>query len=44
VGHKKRILVQILKKCLEIEKFLIVQGNFGKFIDVLKACKWEIPD
>ena len=30
--------------------FLIVQGNFGKYIEVerrnyvFKACKWEIPD
>jgi hypothetical protein len=36
VGYKKRVFVQIFKNnCLEIEKFLIVQGNFGRFIDVV---------
>ena len=48
--HKKRVFVQIFKKMSRIRKFLIVKGNFGKFIDVVrrnyvfKACKWEIPD
>jgi len=45
VGHKKRVFVQIFKIIVSIKKFLIVQGNFGKFIDVVrrnyvfKACK-----
>ncbi len=51
VRHKKRVFVQIFKKMYRNRKFLIVQGNFGKFIDVVqgnyvfKACsKWEISD
>jgi hypothetical protein len=47
--HKKRVFVQIFKKMSRNQKFLIVQGNFGKFIDVVRrnyvflARKWEIP-
>ena len=36
VGHKKRVFVQIFKKMSQNQKFLIVQGNFGKFIDVVR--------
>jgi len=36
VGHKKRIFVQIFKKLSRNRKFLTVQGNFGKFIDVVR--------
>jgi len=36
VGYKKRVLVQIFKKLSRNRKFLIVQGNFGKFIDVVR--------
>ena len=49
VGHKKRIFVRIFKKMTRNRKFLIVQGNCCKFIDVVRinyvfcACKWEIP-
>ena len=47
--HKKRVFVQIFKKMSRNQKFLIVQTNFAKFIDVVRrnyiflACKWEIP-
>jgi len=34
--HKKRVFVQIFKKMSRNQKFLIVQGNFGKFIDVVR--------
>jgi len=35
VRHKKRVFVQIFKKMSRSRRFLIVQGNFGKFIDVV---------
>jgi len=35
IRHKKRVFVQIFKKMSRSGKFLIVQGNFGKFIDVV---------
>jgi len=36
VRHKKPVFMQIFKKKMSrIQKFLIVQGNFGKFIDVV---------
>ena len=37
VRHKKRVFVQIFKKISRSRKFLIVQGNFGKFIDVVRG-------
>ncbi len=49
-NSKKRIFVQVFKNMSQSRKFLIVQGNFGKFIDVVrrnyvfKECKREIPD
>ena len=36
VRHKKHIFVQIFKKLSRNQKFLIVQGNFGEFIDVVR--------
>jgi len=36
VRHKKRVFVHIFKKMSRNRKFLIVQGNFGKFIDVVR--------
>ena len=33
---KKRVFMQIFSKTASKTKFLIVQGNFGKFIDVVR--------
>jgi hypothetical protein len=37
VRHKKHVFVQIFKKMSRSRKFLMVQGNFGKFIDVVQG-------
>jgi len=36
VRHKKRIFMQIFKKCLNIGNFLTAQGEFGKIIDIIR--------
>jgi hypothetical protein len=37
VKAKKRVLMQLFKKMSRSRKFLIIQGSFGKFIDVVRG-------